>query len=102
MSCKAKRDWTETSSTIIPSAWLSHFQNLNELKTEFKQRLQQLEHRLSNLEKSKFFTDLDTKISESEISTTISSLKINKSPGLDNISNNYGQTLLIAKSSQNI
>jgi len=92
------KESNKTSSTITPSAWLSHFQNLNELKTEFKQRLQQLEHRLSNLEKSKCFTDLDTKISESEISTAISSLKVNKSPGLGNISNNmlkYGQTYLL-------
>ena len=39
-------------------------------------------------EKEKCFTELDIKISETEISNAISSIKPNKAAGLDNITNN--------------
>jgi hypothetical protein len=40
------------------------------------------------LENSTNFNELDFPIKESEISRTLAKLKLNKSPGLDNISNN--------------
>jgi hypothetical protein len=43
---------------------------------------------LSKLENSTNFNELDFPIKESEISRTLAKLKLNKSPGLDNISNN--------------
>jgi hypothetical protein len=43
---------------------------------------------LSKFENSTNFNELDFPIKESEISRTLAKLKLNKSPGLDNISNN--------------
>ena len=73
---------------VTPSSWLSHFKKLTEPKTEFNNRIKQLKEKLSELEKIKCFNELDRNISCSEISSAISKIKNNKSPGLDNISNN--------------
>ena len=53
---------------------------------------------MSKLENSTNFNELDIPIKESEISRTLAKLKLNKSPGLDNISNNmlkHGQSILL-------
>ena len=47
-----------------------------------------LEGQLKTLEKVKIFNELDVSISQEEILKAISKLKNNKSPGLDNITNN--------------
>ena len=86
-------------NSITPSAWLEHFTNLAEPKTEFKTRIQELEKKLSSLEKQKLFTELDCTISNEEITKAISKIKSNKAPGLDSISNNmikHGQLYLLA------
>lgn len=88
----------EHSSNISPSAWVNHFENLNELKAEFVEQIKNLENKLNCSEKEKCFTELDIKISETEISNAISSIKPNKAAGLDNITNNMlksGQFLLL-------
>jgi hypothetical protein len=54
--------------------------------------------KLKELEKINCFNELDSIIVEKEISKAISHLKSNKSPGLDNISNNmikHSQTFLL-------
>ncbi|CAG2200969.1 unnamed protein product [Mytilus edulis] len=87
----------DKSALVAPFDWLNHFKNLTEPKDEFKERLQFLEEKLNILEKRKCFNKLDSRISETEISTALSSLKVNKAAGLDNISNSmlkYGQTSL--------
>ena len=93
-----EKETNENSSAISPSVWLNHFQNLNELKVEFKEQLENLERKLNLLEKEKCFTELDMKITETEISNAISSIKANKAAGLDNITNNMlksGQVMLL-------
>ena len=83
---------------ISPLTWQSHFQKLNTPKSEFKQRIKLLDEKLKVLEKKASFTELDMKISETEIASAISEIKSNKSPGLDNISNNMlkcSQTYII-------
>jgi hypothetical protein len=88
----------DTTSSISTSTWQSHFQNLNNPKDIFKNRIKWLEDKLSQLEKIKCFTDIDGKITEAEISSAIKEMKSNKSPGLDNISNEMlksGQSFLI-------
>ena len=49
----------DTPSSISTSTWQSHFQNLNNLKDIFKNRIKWLEDKLSQLEKIIFFTDID-------------------------------------------
>ena len=86
------------SEAVDPPTWVSHFQNLNIPKPKFTQRLIQLENILTELEKEKCFTELDSHISIAEISNAISKLKSGKAPGLDNISNymiKCGQTVLL-------
>ena len=86
------------SSAVDPSTWVSHFKNLNQIKENFKLRLEQLDHLLDTLQKEKIFNELDMLISPEEISKAISKLKCNKSSGLDTISNNmlkHGQNVLI-------
>ena len=60
--------------------------------------INELKQKLSKLENSTNFNELDFPIKESEISRTLAKLKLNKSPGLDNISNNMlknGQSILL-------
>ena len=86
------------SSAVDPSTWMSHFQKLNKTKDCFKQRLDELVNQLDTLEKDTIFNELDMRISPKEITKAISKLKYNKSPGLDNISNNLlkcGQQILL-------
>ena len=88
----------ESSSLIFPSTQLSHFQNLNNPKSEFSAQIQHLEHLLAELEKKECFTELDYQISNSEIFKALSSVKANKSVGLNQISNNMiksGQAYLL-------
>ena len=88
----------DKSSSVDPSTWVSHFKNLNEIKDDFKQRLEHLESQLDTVEKEIIFNELDMRISLDEISKAIGKLKYNKSPGLDNISNNMlksGKTTLL-------
>jgi hypothetical protein len=49
----------DTTSSISTSTWQSHFQNLNNPKDIFKNRIKWLEDKLSQLEKIKCFTDID-------------------------------------------
>ena len=88
----------KSDSCAVPSSTLvSHFKTLSELKSEFHNRYAQLSEQLKELEKINCFNELDSIIMEKEISKAISYLKSNKSPGLDNISNNmirHSQTFL--------
>jgi hypothetical protein len=63
-------------------------QTLIRFKDKFKQQVTVLEGQLKTLEKVKIFNELDVSISQEEILKAISKLKNNKSPGLDNITNN--------------
>ena len=78
----------QDSNCISPSVWLTHFKNLNEVKDHFSQRIKELEMKLESLENIKCFNELDFPITESEISDAMLKIKLNKSPGLDNITNN--------------
>jgi cell fate (sporulation/competence/biofilm development) regulator YmcA (YheA/YmcA/DUF963 family) len=66
-------------SSISTSTWQSHFQNLNNPKDIYKNRIKWLEDKLSQLEKIIFFTDIDGKITEAEINSAIKEMKSNKS-----------------------
>ena len=95
---KQNNDKNQVSSAVDPSTWVTHFQNLNQIKSNFKQRLQRLQEQLEALQNVKVFNELDAHISTDEISKAILKLKTNKSPGLDNISSNMlkcGQAVLI-------
>ena len=82
-----------SNSEINPSTWYSHFESLNSIKDEFKNKLQELDIKLSRIEKENIcFNELDYMITEAEISSALSKLKCNKSPGLDNISNHMLKT----------
>ena len=92
------RDSDENSHAVSSSNWFSHFRNLSEPKPESIPSINKLKIKLDRLEKIKSFTELDVRITESEISTAVSQLKMNKSPGLDNVSNNmlkFGQAYLL-------
>jgi hypothetical protein len=78
----------QDSNCISPSVWLTHFKNLNEVNDHFSQRIIELEMKLESLENIKCFNELDFPITESEISNAILKIRLNKSPGLDNITNN--------------
>ena len=67
-----EKENNENSSAISPSVWFNHFQNLNELKAEFSEQIKNLESKLHYLEKEKCFTELDMKITETEISNALS------------------------------
>ena len=75
------------SNTIDPQTWISHFNKLNSVQPEFHSRIEELKTLLHDLEKPRCFNEMDMPISQSEISKAISKLKSNKSPGMDNISN---------------
>ena len=82
------KDGEQKSSAVEPSTWVSHFDNLNKIKDNFKERLKCLENQLDTLERETIFNELDVRIRPEEISKAIFKLKCNKSPGLDNVSNN--------------
>ncbi|XP_071132876.1 uncharacterized protein [Mytilus edulis] len=93
-----EKNETKKKCGVQPSTLISHFQKLSQLKGEFQSRYTELCEKLKQLENSKCFNELDSVITESEISKAISHLKCNKSSGLDNISNNMiknGQTFLL-------
>lgn len=95
---RGQKDKDQKSSAVEPSSWVSHFKNLNQVKDNFKERLKELETLLDTLQKDTIFNELDMHIGVGEISKAISRLKCNKSPGLDNISNNMlkcGQNALL-------
>ena len=88
---------------MAPSVWVSHFNGLYQLHESFKERVAKLEKKLDNLEKKVCFNNLDKLITEKEISFAISKLRCNKSPGLDNISNNmikHSQNVLLSSLSK--
>ena len=68
---------------------MKHFQRLNEGKNHFKSRIKDLEDKLKKLEGTHCFNELDFPLSLDEIA--ISKFKLNKSPGLDNVTNNMNQ-----------
>ena len=71
---------------------------MSEIDDKFTERLNELKQKLSKLEISTNFNELEIPIKESDISRTLAKLKLNKSPGLDNISNNMlknGQSILL-------
>ena len=86
-------------NNISPSDWLHHFQDLNKINDNFLDRVKHLEESLESAEISpKCFNELDFVITDNEIITAISKLKWNKSPGLDNITNNMikcSQSILV-------
>ena len=65
---------------------MKHFQRLNEGMEHFKSRKKDLEDKVKKLEGTNCFDELDFPISLDE--TAISKFKLNKSPGLDNVTNN--------------
>ena len=65
---------------------MKHFQRLNEGKEHFKSRKKDLEDKLKKFEGTNCFNEPDFPISLDEIA--ISKFKLNKSPGLDNVTNN--------------
>ncbi|CAG2202750.1 unnamed protein product [Mytilus edulis] len=80
-----EKNETKKKCGVQPSTLISHFQKLSQLKGEFQSRYTELCEKLKQLENSKCFNELDSFITESEISKAISHLKCNKSSGLDNI-----------------
>ena len=64
------------SEAIDPATWASHFQNRNQPKLKFAQRPTQLDNILTNLEKEKYFSKLDSHIMVVEILNAILKLKI--------------------------
>ena len=85
---RQQKEKDQRGSVVDPPSWVSHFEKLNQVKDEFKERLKNLEIQLDMLEKQTTFNELDMHISKAEISKAISKLKCGKSPGLDNISTN--------------
>jgi hypothetical protein len=79
---------SNNSAKISPTAWLQHFQSLGQ-KENFKMplKLNTVNEELSTLENSKNFTELDFKITESEIMKGIANLKNGKAAGPDGICN---------------
>jgi hypothetical protein len=65
---------------------LKHFQRLNEGKGHLKSRIKDLEDKLKKLEGTNCFNELDFPVSLYEIA--ISKFKLNKYPGLENVTNN--------------
>lgn len=87
----------KSENNISPTQWLNHFQDLNSLKSEFTDRLNELNEKLNDAEKSKCFNELDFPITDLEIAAATMKLKNNKAPGLDSITNNMlksGQSFL--------
>ena len=78
----------DNKNSVSSSDWLSHFNNLNEVKKKFHKRLNEIEEKVKQLEKNPCFNELDFMITESEIAEAIAHIKLNKSPGLDGVSNN--------------
>jgi hypothetical protein len=62
------------SSAVDSSAWVSHFRNLSEIDDKFTERLNELKQKLSKLENSTNFNELDfpinNKITELLIETS--------------------------------
>lgn len=79
---------SDNNNCISLTRWLKHFQSLNEGKEHFKSRIKDLEDKLKKLEGTNCFNELDFPISLDEIANAISKIKLNKSPGLDNVTNN--------------
>jgi hypothetical protein len=87
---------SDQSSNVAPSTWISHFESLYQPHESFKDRLVD---ELESLEKIPCFNNLNNNITDKEIIDAISKLHGNKSPDLDNISNNmikHSQSFLIA------
>ena len=82
-----------TDSTLHPSQWLDHFIELNKVNESYSNRINQLQNKVSLLEKRQHFNELDFLITSTEISQAISNLKCNKSPGLDNIKHGHNALL---------
>ena len=79
---------SDQSSNVAPSTWISYFESLYQPHESFKDRLAKLKEELESLEITPCFNNLDNNITGKEIIYAISKLHGNKSPGLDNISNN--------------
>lgn len=90
----------QTKANVASSTWISHFESIYQPHESFKDRLAKLKEELESLEKILCFNNLDNNITDKEIIDAISKLYGNKSPGLDNISNNmiimHSQSFLIA------
>ena len=82
------KDHESSINCVSPSDWLEHFKNLNQVQEKFLDRIKFLEEKLKISECSLCFNELDFAITDEEITTAISKLKNDKSPGLDNITNN--------------
>jgi two-component sensor histidine kinase len=77
----------QNGNCISDSDWTSHFKNMNEVKEKFKDRIKEIDQNVKQLEQEHCFNELDFATTESEIAKTIAQFKINKSPGIDFISN---------------
>ena len=75
-------------NTIDGETWFKHFSKLATIQDNMKERVSKIEEKVKLLEKNVgSFSVLDFEISLSEVEKAITKLKNNKSPGLDNISN---------------
>ncbi|MEW8548121.1 MAG: endonuclease/exonuclease/phosphatase family protein, partial [Candidatus Thiodiazotropha sp.] len=75
-------------SSINSETWSDYFSNLNSLDPKHLERSNAIKNMVQHLEqKNRTFSEIDVKITEREIIDAISSLKMNKAPGLDRISN---------------
>jgi hypothetical protein len=69
---RQQKEKDQRGSVVDPPSWVSHFEKLNQVKDEFKERLKNLEIQLDMLEKQTTFNELDMNISKAEISKAIS------------------------------
>jgi hypothetical protein len=63
---KKKKEKNQRGSAVDPHSCVSHFEKLNQVKIEFKERLKNLEIQLDMLEKQTTFNELDMHISKAE------------------------------------
>lgn len=86
-SMKESENLNSKVSPISPNNWYNHFKCMNENIAPNETKHEQIQNNLISLEKNPTFTPLDQLITEPEISSAIHTLKNNKSPGLDQITN---------------
>ena len=73
---------------IEGDTWFQYFSDLTSVKDDVRKKLDTLEEKLKFLEQNNLnFSMIDNKITNAELQDAFSKLKSNKSPGLDNISN---------------
>lgn len=79
-------------SAIESDTWHEYFSALNSVNPNHQGRVNDIAEKVKELETSKTFSNLDYRITETEIRTAIKQLKTNKAPGLDRITNEMIRT----------